>query len=389
MSPLSAPARPRLRDPHLPEAGRSALVLPAPRLEHLRRMTDDTGLIQHAIGPVPNRKLGYTTDDNARALLVALLAWQQGDQGARILADTYLAFLAYAQEPDGSFHNLFAYDRRPLEEEPSEDCQGRALWALAAAARAWGGTPAGTVAIRLFDQGLDAFARPAYPRGQAQLILAGATLLDPEGGPSLTDAPLTLPENLLQRVRSALILAATDLVLRYRHESGQGWYWFEPVMTYDCALLPAALFWAYRVTGSGEYLQVARESLEFFAGATVRNGTFWPVGNRGWYPRGGQPAEFDQQPLEAAALAVAAVAAQRATGQKGWRELGLIADHWFLGRNALGVPLYDPRTGGCRDGLSPDGVNENQGAESTLAFLLSRLILEGERERWAMEVRGA
>lgn len=389
MSSLALPTRRRSRDGLPAHPSLPARVLPAPRLEHLRRLTDDTGLIQHALGPVPNRKLGYTTDDNARGLVVALMAWRQGDLGARVLADTYLAFLAYAQEPDGTFHNFFSYDRRPLEEAFSEDCQGRALWALAAVTRAWSGSPAAQVAAQLLERGLGPLSQPRFPRGQAQLILTAATLLDPAGGPGPSGPLPWLPEGVLGRVRSALTWAADRLVERYRAEKGQKWYWFEPVMTYDCALLPAALFWANRVTGVPVYGEVARESLEFFVDATVRGGVFWPVGNQGWYPRGGEPAAFDQQPLEAAALAMAAVAAERATGDAGWRDLALIAEGWFLGQNALGISLYDPHTGGCRDGLSPAGPNPNQGAESTLAFLMTRLLLEAERERWSGEVRGA
>lgn len=341
----------------------------APRLTHLRRLTDDTGVIQHALGPLPNRATGYTADDNARALVAALLAHQAGDPDGLALAPVYLAFLAYAQGPDGWFHNTFAYDRRPLPEDPSDDCQGRCLWGLAVAARSLAGTRLGWSAAQLFARGLAAAGRIRYLRGHAGVAVACATWLGGEAPQGASDLPEGGPPPA--QVRVALTEAASALAEAWEACRGGGWEWFEDVMTYDNALLPYALLRAARVTGSRRYRQAGLATLEFLAEATFRGGVFWPVGNRGWYPRGGRPADFAQQPLEAGAMVLACREAWHLTGDPRWAECAESALAWFLGRNALGISLYDAETGGCQDGLEEEGANRNQGAESTLAWLLA------------------
>jgi len=340
------------------------LVLPRPRLEHLARLTDDTGVIQHALGALPLRSTGYTTDDNARALRVALQAAAAGDAQGAVLAQTCLAFLAYAQRSDGWFHNFFDYDRRPLPETPSEDCQARSLWALAEAARAWAGCDLGWAAMELFHRGLPACHRFRFARGWAGAAIAAAAWLigevdddPPEGGLSTGEVARILEE------------AADRLVAAWHRTRTPGWAWFEDVLTYDNALLPYALLRAARATGDRRHRQVGLDALAFLVEATFREDVFWPIGNRGWWPRGGRRAEFAQQPLEAAGMVLACAEAWELTGDAGWLERARQAAAWFVGRNALGLSLYDPDTGGCRDGLEADGVNRNQGAESTLAWL--------------------
>lgn len=351
---------------------RTAVVpgLPRPRFDHLRRLTDDTGVIQHALGPVPDRRTGYTTDDNARALSVVLRAARSGLPAELDLAERYLAFLVYAQEDDGGFHNFFAYDRRPLPEEPSEDCHGRALRALVDAVEYWRGQGPDATAARLLERALPRCRRLAAPRGLAHVALACAQAV--ERWPK-DDAPL--PRAALAELLEA---CAGALAERYRAVRGPGWFWFEEVMTYENAVLPQALICAGRVLGRRACLEDGLEALRFLCAATFPGGTFRPVGNRGWYPRGGRPAAFDQQPLEAAATVEACLEAYRATGDADWLRQALAAARWFTGDNVLGVSLLDPISGGCYDGLTPEGVNRNQGAESTLAWLAARVALLAE-----------
>lgn len=344
-----------------------------PRLDHLRRLTDDTGIIQHALGPVPDRRTGYTTDDNARALSVAVRAARAGYPGARRLARIYLAFLLQAQQPDGSFHNFFAYDRRPLPEHRSDDCQGRALRALVDAAQFWNGSGPGWTAREVLARALPAARQIRSPRGLAHAALAWAAWLEGQEGEPAAPAPEVLGETPVTRM---LEEAAEALLRLYRRCAGPGWYWFEDILVYENAVLPCALLRAGRVLGRPEWMACGLEALEFLCEVTFRGGVFCPVGNRGWFPRGGRCAEFDQQPIEAAATAEACLEAWRATGQRSWRERAQAAAEWFLGRNVLGCTLVDLATGACYDGLTPEGVNRNQGAESTLAWLYTALLIQ-------------
>lgn len=346
---------------------RSVVALDRINLDHLKRLTDDTGIIQHGTGAIPNRKTGYTTDDNARALLVAVQAARMGDASGERLAETYLAFLVYAQGPDGWFHNFFSYDRRPLPEIPSDDCQGRVWWALAEAARYWGGHRHSVVASRLLGEGLTAASRLDSPRGWAGAVLACAAWLDGPGAHREAAAPLGVDE----KAEKALNEAAEKLAAHFQQESTRDWYWCEEVMTYDNAMLPFALLRAARHTGCPRLRETGTKALGFLNGVTFRHGYFTPIGNRGWYPRGGTPALYDQQALEATATVYACLEAYKLTGETEWKRQADLALLWFLGENSLGIPLYDPSTGGCFDGLGPDGVNTNQGAESTLAWLMA------------------
>lgn len=346
--------------------------LPAPRFAHLRRLTDETGVVQHALGPLPDRRTGYTTDDNARALTAVLRSARLAPADGLDLAERYLAFLAYAQEPDGGFHNSFSYGRRPLGEARSEDCQGRALQALVEAAWFWREEPLGSAASLLLERALAVARGLRRPRGLAQAALAWVRWLDraAEAGEA---EPGAAPGR--RAVEELLARAAGRLMRHYRRRRLAEWRWFEDVLTYENAVLPHALIAAGRALGRAEWVAAGLEALEFLAELTFRDGTFRPVGNRGWHPRGGPRAEFDQQPIEAGAMVLACLEAHRAAGDRTWYERALAAAAWFIGENAHGLPLLDPCTGGCHDGLTPAGLNANQGAESLLAWLLARLAL--------------
>ncbi|NOZ27922.1 MAG: glycosyltransferase [Chloroflexi bacterium] len=338
--------------------------LPILKLDHLRRLTDDTGILQHATFVVPNYHEGYTTDDNARALMVIALLEELGESAftdTRGLASRYLAFLWYAFNPEnGRFRNFLSYDRRWLEEVGSEDSHGRALWGLGTVLRRSRREGVKALTGRLFNVALPAVLTFQSPRSWAFALIGIHEYLKEFAGDR---AALTAREELSGR-----------LLKLYQANSSEEWPWFEDTLTYCNAKLPHALLLSGREMGREDMLNVGLKTLSWLVEIQKADeGHFVPIGNAGFYPREGERARFDQQPIEAHATVSACLAAYRITGDEKWQHEALCAFEWFLGRNDLGLPLYDPTTGGCRDGLQPDRLNQNQGAESTLAFLLSLL----------------
>lgn len=334
--------------------------LPEVDLHHLRRLTDDTGIVQHAVFTVPNYREGYTTDDNARALVLAVLLGETEGNGAiHELAARYLAFLSYAFNPErGRFRNLLAYDRRWLEEVGSDDSHGRALWGLGTVTGLAADPGSRSLAGQLFTLGLPGVLGCTSPRAWAFALFGLDEYLRRFGGD--------------RAARSAREELGGRLLELYRRHSTPDWPWFEDVLTYCNAALPHALL----VTGTGlgrvDLTQAALTALEWLVAVQrVEEGHYVPIGSAGLYRWGGVRPRFDQQPVEAHATVAACLAALRLTGEERWRSEARRAFEWFLGRNDLGLSLYDRSTGGCRDGLHPDRANENQGAESTLAFLLA------------------
>jgi glycosyltransferase involved in cell wall biosynthesis len=335
--------------------------LPELRLDHLVRMTDDTGLIQHAVRSVPDLRHGYCVDDNARGLLVALRSERAiGSAETRRLITTYLSYLHHSQREDGHFHNFMDYPRNLQLGRSSEDCVGRALWALAEAFRWAPDEGSRLLAREMFERAMT-LPLGFGPRGCALGILGLHAYLQAE------------PESAIAR---ATIESLGDaLVQRYEQEAGPEWRWFEPRLVYDNAMLPLALFQVSSVTGDPTALRVARESLAFLESVCFAEGHLALIGNAGWYPRGGKRAIVDEQPIDAAAFVLAFHAAYEATGDSRYLARMRESFEWFLGANRLGLSLYDLSTAGCRDGLEASGVNENQGAESTLSFLLALLAM--------------
>jgi glycosyltransferase involved in cell wall biosynthesis len=333
--------------------------LPELRLDHLMRMTDDTGIIQHATFSVPARRSGYCVDDNARALIVALAAERlQSSPTTMRLVTTYLGYLHFAQDDDGRFNNLLRYDRTFEPSADSDDCLGRAMWALGSAVRMASDDGHRRLAREMFERALPATLELG-PRGTALTILGLASFLayDPDA----------------DGARAALVRLAEALVSRYQGESREGWRWFEPALTYDNAMIPLALFKAYAVTGERTSLRVARESLEFLEEICFRDSQLVLVGNAGWHRRGGVKAQADEQAIDAAAFVLAFRGAYLATRDRHYLRRMRESFAWFLGANRLGVALHDSATGGCRDGLGAAEANQNQGAESTVSYLMSLL----------------
>jgi glycosyltransferase involved in cell wall biosynthesis len=359
----------RLRNPRATFSGKNTEKtldrLPAIRLDHLYRMTDTTGIVEHAVFVVPNYPEGYTTDDNARALIVAILLEQLGivaPAGSADLASRYLAFLWLAfDHSTNRFRNCLSYERQWQDPEGSEDSHGRALWGL------------GTVLGRSKDQGL----RGAAGRLFKLAVPAAVKFRSPR---ACAFALLGLHEYLDSFPGDRAALSAADVLANrmlswYQAHHSAGWEWFETSLSYSNARLPQALLRSGARNGNAEMEAAGLEALNWLVTVqrSEEKGHFVPIGSQGFYSRNTEKARFDQQPVEACAVVSACLQAYAVTGESRWRKEAWSAFNWFLGDNDLQIALYDPSTGGCRDGLHPDRANENQGAESTVSFLMALL----------------
>jgi glycosyltransferase involved in cell wall biosynthesis len=343
--------------------------LPELKLNHMRRLTDDTGMLQHAIFTIPNRKEGYTTDDNARALIFAVVLKQSGKKPCLNSATRYLSFLEHAFNPaNGRFRNFLEYDRHWKEAEGSEDSHGRALWALGTVLGRSHDQGLRRAAGRLFEFSLPAVVKFNSPRAWAYTLLGIQEYL--ASYPGDRDA---------QKVRAAL---ARRLLEMYESVKSTDWKWYENILAYGNARLPQAMLLVGSDCADDRMVSAGLESLEWLLKMQhcEINRHFVPIGSQGFYPKDGDKARFDQQPLEAAGAVSACLQAHRVTGDSRWRSEAWSAFNWFLGENDLQLPLYDPVSGGCRDGLHPDRTNENQGAESTLSFLMALLEMNSLQE---------
>jgi glycosyltransferase involved in cell wall biosynthesis len=352
--------------------------LPVLKLDHLRRMTDHTGVLQHAVFTVPNYKEGYTTDDNARALIVAVMLEQLSldlSETALDLASRYLGFLWHAFDPDsGRFRALLSYERL-WDKSFSEDSHGRALWALGAVLGRSKIQGLRGVAGRAFDLALPAVTAFTSPRAWAFTLLGIQEYLTWFSG-----------DRAAQNTRAVLMDRFLQL---YHSQQTSDWLWFEDTLAYSNARIPQALLVCGQRMSRPDVVEIGLKTLEWLSEIQVHDGHFVPIGSNGFYRRGQERARFDQQPVEASAMVSACLEAYRVTGDQRWRKRAQQAFDWFLGRNDLGQSLYDPGTGGCRDGLHPDRTNENQGAESTLSFLLALLEMRlAEAEIEPDEVAG-
>ncbi len=339
-----------------------AIELPELSLDHIERLTDSIGMFQHAAYAMPNYAEGYCTDDNARALLLMVLLESSSPDTAirRQLATKYAAFVQYAFDPsEHRFRNFMTFDRRWRDETASDDCFGRCLWVL--------GTCLGRSKRRSFQQwaaGLFLEALPELeavtsPRTWAFGLIGAQEYLQQVGGDRHVG---TISDMMTER-----------LISLYEGQSGADWPWFEPTLTYDNAKLPHALIASARSGGVHQHraMELGLQTLRWLVAEQTRNGCFVPIGSDGFYRRGGERARFDQQPIEAQSTVSACIEAFEATEDPFWQDEARRAFEWFVGRNDLDQPLYNPSSGGCYDGLHFDRVNFNQGAESTLAFLLA------------------
>ena len=335
--------------------------LPEMKLDHLFRMSDSTGIFQHASFTVPNFAEGYCTDDNARALVLALMLQKLGHGSPRLGAQaaTYAAFLNHAfDRKRGRFRNFMSFDRHWLEEVGSEDCQGHALWALGLCVSQSGQGSFQMLAAELFEQALPVAAEFMSPRAVAFTLIGIDEYLRRFSG-----------DRRANQIRESL---TAKLMQRYADAATDEWQWFEEVVSYANAKLPHAMILSGRCLNNETMLELGLKTLRWLIKIQTSDaGSFRPIGSNGFYPRGKERAQFDQQPIEAQVTISACIEAYQATGDMFWVTEARRAFEWFLGRNDLGLALYDSTTGGCRDGLHVDRLSQNQGAESTLAFLLA------------------
>ncbi|MGZ4966439.1 MAG: glycosyltransferase family 4 protein [Chthoniobacterales bacterium] len=343
--------------------GNRPYEFPPLKLDHLFRMTDDTGIFQHAIFNVPNYREGYCTDDNARAFILTLLLSEMtsrvAQQELERLASTYLSFLwdAFDQESN-RFRNFMSHSREWLEQVGSEDSHARALWAVGMALGRSRNEGHRNLCALLFQRGLPVVEQFTSPRAWAFVLLAMHEYLRSFSG-----------DRAVNQLREVL---TTRLLELFQANSSKEWEWFEPVATYDNAKLSHAMILSGHWTSRGEVFQAGLTSLRWLVETQkAEAGHFAPIGCNGFWKRDGDRARFDQQPLEAYATISACLEAFSLTHDEYWKRASRRCFEWFLGRNDLGESLYDSSTGGCRDALHQDRVSQNQGAESSLAFYLS------------------
>ncbi len=338
------------------------------KIDHLLSLTDHIALLQHAKFSVPARKEGYAVDDSARALVFAARAgrlWP--DQRLAKLTRKLLSFILLMQAEDGKLHNLMDSSQRIIDEPAVGDHLGRAIWATGRVINS--DLPIGmrAAARSIFDRALPWARSSTSPRTQAYACLGLHERLEAE-----TDS------NLQTNLREI----ADNLVALYQTNRMPDWNWFENIMTYDNARLSQALLVAYQTLHDHVYLEVADESLQFLEKITIINETYVPIGSRGWYRKGGERALYDQQPIEAGSMVEATTLAHRLTGSKSDEVSMRQTLGWFFGLNTKSVTLYDESTGACYDGINEKGLNENQGAESTLAYLLAaQAVIENLAKR--------
>jgi glycosyltransferase involved in cell wall biosynthesis len=349
-------------------------AIPDVNLAHLRRLTDDTGILQLAVYAMTNRHHGYCTDDNCRALVCALMHYElTREDSVLALADKYLSFTHHAFNPEQKrFRNFLSYDRRWLEDVGSEDVHGRTVWALGSAVMLAPNDAILSLSIRMLHEAFERLDGFTSPRAWAFALVGLHAYLIRFSG-----------DTTARRIRQTL---AQRLMSQFTSNSSKDWPWCEDVLTYDNAKLPHALILTGKDVGDTAMLEQGLHSLQWLAELQIlESGRVSLIGNRGWLARDGKRARFDQQPVEAMAMAEACAEAYRVTMDEAWFDRTRTFLDWLTGNNDTASSLYDYQTGGCRDGLHADGPNLNQGAESTLAWLIALLTMMDIHRSRALE----
>lgn len=318
---------------------------------YLFLLTDDTGILQHGKYSLPDPRHGYTTDDNARALILAILLIKNypGENYEKILY-RYASFLLNAQNDRGKFKNFMSYGRDWLEEEGSDDCQGRCIWAIGTLVAADHVPSDLKLALyTMLDKALLTIESLEFLRAKAYALI-GLSLVESDAA------------------KEAVVRLGETLLCSYRECSDSDWHWFENVLAYSNSILPWAMFAAYRVTKKSEFLVVAEESLDFLIRQTFSKEYFEPIGCQGWLKKGGVAAVFDQQPIEACETLLMLKEAFRITKKSSYKKRAHQCFGWYEGENREHCFLIDEVTGGCFDGITKNGVNRNMGAESQISY---------------------
>ncbi len=337
-------------------------TMPEFDLSYVRRLTDDTGIVQHAKYGVPNLKEGYCLDDNSRALIMVLMAHDlYKTKEALDLLPIYLSYIQYMQTEDGNFRNFLSFNRHYLDEVGSEDSFGRTIWALGCLIKYSPNNSYREFGQELFLKSVPHFKNLKHLRGIANTVLGLYLYLK------------AYPYD--ETIKNELISLATPLLEAYKNNSTRKWKWYEEKMTYDNAILPLALICYSELTDDKDANSIAMQTLDFLTAKTMSEGYLNPVGNDGWLFKDGEMAIYDQQAIETMAMAMVYFKCYEITKEKKYLYFLRRSYQWFLGENSLKIPLFDPDTKGCADGLQANGVNRNQGAESTLAYLISHLVV--------------
>ena len=335
-------------------------MLPDFKLTHVQHMMDDTGIIQHAAFNIPNLKHGYCLDDNARALLMFTMAHRQyEDAASRSMLIKTMSYIHYMQNEDGSFRNMMDFKRNFLDEKGSEDAFGRTIWALGYQIHLLTGHSFVSLAEKIFIKSIPRITELKSARGIANTIIG------------LSHYVLRYPEDKV--MADKLKKMADKLVQRYNETKDDNWIWFEDILTYDNGILPLSLFYAYRALKKKYLLKVAEDTCKFLENILFKDNHLSLIGNKGWYRKDGKRAEFDQQPVDAMAAVLMFSHAYVATTNRHYLNRMFSSFMWFIGDNDLRIPMYDFTTDGCYDALESNGVNQNQGAESIISYMIAYL----------------
>ncbi|MEI6090127.1 MAG: glycosyltransferase family 4 protein [bacterium] len=338
------------------------LLLPEFSLAHIKRLTDDTGIIQHAKFGIPNLKEGYCLDDNARALLMVLMAYQQKkDPQALELAPIYLSYIHYMQNENGTFRNFLSFSRQFLDEIGSEDSFGRTIWALGYLLGNAPNDAYNQTGKFIFFDAAQYFEKLQSIRGIANTMVGISYYL--RKNPN--------DESMIGVLRNL----TNKLISKYEENSSPDWQWFENTLTYDNGMLPLALLHAAEILNDEKICEVALQTMNFLTSVTLFDGCLSIVGNEEWYVRGSKRSMFAQQPIDALAMVLMFHQAFYLTKNKDYINKLFTCFMWFMGENDLRMSLFDFETKGCCDGFERTGINRNQGAESSLVYLISHLIV--------------
>ncbi|WP_446899057.1 glycosyltransferase [Clostridium sp. LBM24168] len=338
-------------------------------------ITDDTGMIQHSCFTIPDPNSGYTTDDNARALIAAVMLYERyKSQKYLKLIFRYFSFLIYAQNKTGSFRNFMDYSRNFLEENGSEDCFGRCLWCLGFTinSRCLHSTIKHS-SFKIIKNSLPNIGNLNNIRGKAYTLIGLCLIYNFLHKP---DIDINISDSIKTTIKSYIIKMSDELICAFKENSDSHWRWFEGELTYGNSIIPLSLLRSCNINKKKDCFTTAIDSLNFLDNLYFKNNYFKPIGCRGWYKKGdSSPAEFDEQPIEACGTSLLYNEAYKITGIKAYKSKAKLCYEWFTGKNSIGLPLIDELTRGCYDGIMDSKINLNTGAESILSKIITQLII--------------
>ncbi len=321
-------------------------------VDYLFAFTDDVGIFQHSKYGVPDRNHGYTTDDNARALILAVMLYEKFKEKKYLkLIYTYLSFVHYALNAKGMFKNFMNYQREFLETEGSEDCFGRCIWALGRTISS-DSVPENikNTCRYILKEATKNIKNITYPRSKAYTIVGLSFVKDS------------------QEILSYIETLSMSLIEKYRSNKNQNWHWFEDTITYGNAFFPRALFCAYKLLGKKCYLETAKESMDFLESIVMKPDFFKPIGCNGWLVKGKEASEYDEQPIEACEMMYLYMEYYEVNKDKKCLHNALKCFDWYKGENSKHLSLINKETGACYDGITENGINLNQGSESIVSY---------------------